>query len=586
LGKVLILTKNKKLAVELKKKLSSHGLQSEHLPLTSAGVLEAIYREDFATLIADADLSVFPRGMGIDLLNSLGHRIPLIVLNDESNHREGKSINLQQISDQLTVLPYNNPTEIADTALMFLKHRQSRVKQHCQSIPYYNIQIPISMLGEFGGLGIITIDASSFSKIGLEYGVDVYTKLKTVFHNLLFDMWGNRGSFRLSDVICRKSVGSNVYYIFLNRSRETGALPLPGALEKIADRVAINIQNALWNELFASNSNRIIPQYVKSIPLAGVGFAGVLKNPCIDAHEVIDQGLEFSKRVAANQIIRVKERQRELMQTLIQSDEMLCPHFQAVFHLSDISEEDVREIEQTKSIRHLSHRLFGFESLIRVEENIIESKFKRLGIGGIDPKFLRPDVLFSLAKSSKVALELDQACLKLAANKSADLPGTLMINILPRNLYYIEKLKDVLGNRGNILFEVSESESISNFELMMKSCEFLETHRMGIAADDFGRGYSSLERIIKIRPNIIKFDRSMIQNVDSDPVKQAYVQGMVEAGKILGTLILAEGVETWEEARVLQSMGIDLIQGFLFHKPQRMEDILADLAQGGLSTVA
>jgi len=152
-----------------------------------------------------------------------------------------------------------------------------------------------------------------------------------------------------------------------------------------------------------------------------------------------------------------------------------------------------------------------------------------------------------------------------------------MVNILPRNLYYIDRLKVHFSKVLRIMFEVSESEAINNLELMMKSRDHLEKHAMGIAADDFGKGYSSLERIIKIKPDVIKFDRGMIQEIDKDPVKQAYVRGLVTAAKILNTTILAEGVETWNEAQVLKDMGIELIQGFLFHRPQAAKSIFTQL---------
>ncbi|MGE0172216.1 MAG: EAL domain-containing protein [Oligoflexales bacterium] len=582
---VLILTKFSELAAELKRRLKSLGFEAEIVSPKSKDLLKVLYREDIETLIADSELSGVPDGLSIDILNSLGHRIPCIILSDAGS-QESIAPTTNHVSDQLTVLSTDRIDAIIDSTVLYLKFRKSKVKSHCQAIPYYNIKVPVTMLQEHGGLGVITIDATSFSKIGLEYGVDVYNKIKAVFQNLLFQMWGQPGCFRLSDILCRKSMNSNIFYVFLNKSRETGALPLPGALERIADRLGNAIQNALWQELFAGKGQRIIPPYVRSIPLVGVGFVGVLKNPCIDAHEIIENGLEFSRNVATFQVSRVKERQRELMQTLIQSEEMLVPNYQAVFELPGMTEDEVKEITETGSIANVRNKIFGFESLIRVQSRIVESRFKKFGSGGISPKFLNPDVLFSMAKSSKVALELDQACLKHAANRSKELPGVLMVNILPRNLYYIEKLKGIFEGRREIIFEVSESESISNFELMIKSCEYLEKNYMGIAADDFGRGYSSLERIIKIKPNIIKFDRSMIQNIHTDSVKQAYVKGMVEAAKILKTKILAEGVETWEEAKILQSMGIDLVQGFLFHKPQRVEEILADLGLTELDTVA
>ena len=55
---------------------------------------------------------------------------------------------------------------------------------------------------------------------------------------------------------------------------------------------------------------------------------------------------------------------------------------------------------------------------------------------------------------------------------------------------------------------------------MLKAKESLKNSNMGIAADDFGKGYSSIERVIKIRPNLIKFDRSMITDIHKDPIKK------------------------------------------------------------------
>ena len=79
----------------------------------------------------------------------------------------------------------------------------------------------------------------------------------------------------------------------------------------------------------------------------------------------------------------------------------------------------------------------------------------------------------------------------------------------------------------------------------------------------------------------------MIQDIHMDPVKQAYVRGLVRAAKILNTTILAEGVELWEEAEVLQEMGVELIQGFLLHRPEEPEVIIEQLEEKeAISTVA
>jgi EAL domain-containing protein (putative c-di-GMP-specific phosphodiesterase class I) len=172
---------------------------------------------------------------------------------------------------------------------------------------------------------------------------------------------------------------------------------------------------------------------------------------------------------------------------------------------------------------------------------------------------------------------LDQACLQQAVKNSKQLPGTLLLNILPRNLYNIGKLLHLFGDRESLMFEVSETEAISNFDIMMKVRENLDKMNMRIATDDFGRGHSGLEQIIKLKPDLIKLDRSLIQDLHKDKAKQDFVGGLVRAARISCSTILAEGVESWDEAALLQVMGIDLVQGFLLHKPQAAAMIEVDL---------
>lgn len=570
---IVIALQDTDLADKLRDDLAEVGLESKIIRVRDKVFLSEFYESNVIAIIADDNFPAFPREATIDILNSLGRRLPvLIVQSSVSRYSPIGESKSHEFNDQLTVLNSWNYNEILTTASLFggIKADQG-VKGRCKSIPFYNPQIPISMLRGFGGLGILTIDASSFNKISVEYGIDVYNSMKDVFHDILFSLWGQAGNFRDSDVICRTSLTSSSYVIFMNRSRETGALPYPGALEKVADRISNAIHNSLWDELFAPRKNRRIPECVQSIPLVGVGFFGVLNNPCIDVQEILDSGLDASKQMASSQQKRGRERQRELMQTLIQSEDLLRPFYQGVFNLQNLSKELVEDVRKSQSIAPLRSHIYGFESLIRVNQEAVqkENNFE----SGVDSRYLRPDVLFSLAKYTKVALELDQACMKHAARVAKSLPGTLMINILPRNLYYIDRLKESFERTDNLMFEVSESEAINNLELMMKSREHLERHKMGIAADDFGKGYSSLERIIKIKPHVIKFDRGMIQDIHMDPVKQAYVRGLVKAAKILNTTILAEGVEIWEEAEILKEMGVELIQGFLLHRPQELEQI-------------
>lgn len=574
---IFIGTQDRGLARFLKNKLQSLGAQVDICDPKEPRFLESLYHSEVSAIVADEYFTGIPVDVSVDILNSIGQRIPVVVLTSDN---DGTSVRSHQLNEQLTLVSPDNRQGVLTALGVLGSIENSNVKSYCSSVPFFNIQIPINRLKENSGLGIISIDASSFSKVGLEYGIDVYSKLKEVFQEILFDLWGEIGSFRESDILCKKSFASNIYYLFLSRSRDTGSLPLPGALEQVADRLTANIQNALWDEL--SSSSRRLPECVTSIPLPSVGYVGILENPCIDPSEIIEAGIDDSRRVATAQTKRLKERQLELMQTLIQSDDLLTPCYQGVFRLKDINQEVLEDALEQKSIKPLEFAVYGFESLIRINTGLVGELIdsSHLGITGLETKYLRPDILFGMAKTTKVSLELDQACLRHAAAHSLNLPGILMVNILPRNLYYIDRLHGVFSGRNDIMFEVSESEAINNFELMNKSCALLKSLGMSIAADDFGKGFSSLERIIKIKPSVIKFDRSMIENIHADPVKQAYVRGMVEAAKIIKTTVLAEGVETWEEAQVLQKIGIELVQGYLFHRPSKSSDILEQLQPG------
>ncbi len=577
---ILIATKNQKLGKQLRKELTASSFPCRILDVGQVDLFKDFYATDVSAVVCDGEFDNLPDGLSIDVLNSLGRRIPVIVMKQDEGVPEVANNKVEEghISEHVTVIPAHRVDDIVNTLKICVAgHVKKDVKAQLRSIPFYNPLIPIRMLRDNGALAILTIDASEFSKVAVEYGFDVYMRVKEAFANMLFDLWGTPGSFRESDVIFRKSMHSNTYVIFLSRSRDRGVLPLPGALERAADRVSFVIQNAMWKELFTPGPKRMIPDCVRALPHFGIGTFGVINNPCMDIHEILERGLDSSRDAAVAQINRLYQKQRELMQTLIHSEEFLTPHFQAIFHLKGITQEDTEEFKRTRSISHLTPHLYGFESLIRVNQQQVVEELK--GVDGIDPKFLRPDVIFSMAKETKVALELDQACLKLAAKFSSALPGNLMVNILPRNLYHIERLNQSFQGRKGIMFEVSESEAINNLDLVMKAKDVLEKGAMKIVADDFGRGYSSLERVIKLQPHVIKFDRSMVQDIHKDPIKQVYVKGLVRAGKILKTLVLAEGVELWEEAVVLQEMGIDLIQGFLLHQPQSVEKILEQVQE-------
>lgn len=176
----------------------------------------------------------------------------------------------------------------------------------------------------------------------------------------------------------------------------------------------------------------------------------------------------------------------------------------------------------------------------------------------------------------------DQACRVKAIKQAAALgmlaiPDCLLsINFLPNAVYKAETciratLEAASASNfplSRLMFEVTEGEKIEDPE-HLKSI-FLAYERQGFttAIDDFGSGYSGLNLLAMFQPHVLKIDMALTRGIDSDGVKQAIVEGILLVAKRLGVTIVAEGVETEEERVTLFELGIDLMQGYLFARPE------------------
>lgn len=510
----------------------------------------------------------------LDLLDSLSKRVPIVVVSTKAqkqkalDHGHGQFLMWADMDDISSIL-------IALDICGALKAVERAIKR--KEIPVYNAAVALRLFKRNGSLSVLSVHTSSFRKVAIEYGSDAYYKLQLCLQLLLTSLWGSKGSFRKKDILCRSSATSNTYFILLEKARSDASVPAPGALEKMADRLVANLQELFWQELMKPESERLLPSFLYVVPDFSVGYATVLDNPCIDTVEAVENLIENSKETSKVQHVRMADRRKELIQTLIQTEHLLIPFFQGVFYADKINLEDLKKSQAEKSIRPLADAIYSFESLIRVNMQKVDAILHDTGPIYLEAKHLRPDVLFTLAISANLALELDQACLKHAAHEFGNLPGKLMVNILPRNFYYIDQLKNFIPEGQRVIFEVSESEAINNFDLLVQAKDKLPRKDFSIAIDDFGKGYAGLDRIIKIQPDLIKLDRSLISDIDQDKPKRAFVKGLISAAKITNSTVLAEGIERIEEFKVLKELGIDLVQGFLFHKPMSKENLQEQL---------
>ena len=158
---------------------------------------------------------------------------------------------------------------------------------------------------------------------------------------------------------------------------------------------------------------------------------------------------------------------------------------------------------------------------------------------------------------------------------SLGMPGRLSINFLPNAVYEpkaciratVEAAARVGFPLERLQFEITEVEEVRADGHLRRIVDEYRAMGMGTAVDDFGAGYAGLNLLIRLQPDVLKLDMDLIRNIDKDRVRRIIVAHMVSLARELPCTLIAEGVETLEEARCLLDLGITLHQGYLYARP-------------------
>ena len=142
-----------------------------------------------------------------------------------------------------------------------------------------------------------------------------------------------------------------------------------------------------------------------------------------------------------------------------------------------------------------------------------------------------------------------------------DIKNTLFINEIEN---YIKKYKQV-GKL--VVFEITESESIENYDDIKRFIKRFRKYGVQFAIDDFGSGFSNFEYILEIEPDYLKIDGSLIKNIDTDDKSLVLVRAIVQFSHELGIKVIAEYVHSEIIFNILKAINVDEYQGFYFSKP-------------------
>ena len=180
-----------------------------------------------------------------------------------------------------------------------------------------------------------------------------------------------------------------------------------------------------------------------------------------------------------------------------------------------------------------------------------------------------PDAWFEDAELVGLGQELELTAVRCALESLSHIPEGLYatINVSPQTVAS-GKVRELLeaSDAKNLVVEITEHCQVTDFDELAREIAALKPHAR-IAIDDVGTGYAGLRHIVDLQPDILKMDMVLTRGIEADPARKAMTAALVQLAKDLGCTVVAEGIETKDEARAMKKLGVDCGQGYLYSRP-------------------
>jgi EAL domain-containing protein (putative c-di-GMP-specific phosphodiesterase class I) len=383
----------------------------------------------------------------------------------------------------------------------------------------------IDQLIEDEALGLVLVDATSLSEIELLHGAQSFRRtLETLAESLRARLAREVGdSFRMT----AGALDEEHILIFLHRRRTDGEF-YGSVLPRLANDLRDHVEQCL---------KRIVYPYLtelSDIPVAhGSCFHRPYQRPEMQIRYLIDSTLSLAHSI----VDRIGRERHERLRRI------LCDQSLSTVY------EPIVQLDNRKTI--------GYEALTR---------------GPVGSGLETPMKLFEVARDANLEYELDNLCRRLALRNARGIgPGDkLFLNILPTSIhdpeFSTEDFQRVLDQLGlapeNLVLEVSERQAISNYPIFREAMDHFLRLGFGIALDDTGAGYSSLEAALELNPDFLKIDMSLIRGIDDNPQKQELLSGLHRLALRMNATVIAEGIETEAELETVAALGCTYGQGY------------------------
>jgi EAL domain-containing protein (putative c-di-GMP-specific phosphodiesterase class I) len=384
-----------------------------------------------------------------------------------------------------------------------------------------------SALARDGALAVILIDGAPLARIERSYGVQAHRKAAEMLRALVREAC--RQDLSEHDLILGGSSSPDELAIFFFRPRSDDRF-YRERLPEIANRLL---------ERIAADGQKIVYPYDRDAPYLPIGHSTIFHNPGLRHERQVLEAFEHARRDAALNGALARRERHKMFQDLVLAEDVAIL-YEPIVNLT------TREI-------------LGHEALVR---------------GPWKSEFHSPNQLFQIAEETGLVFELDCLCRRTALRGARGLEAgrKLFLNCLPTAIHdpafrgdvLRQTLEDLRLRPEDMVFEISERESIDNFSIFREARDHYKELGFQIALDDTGVAYGSLEAVMELAPDFIKVDMSLVRGIDTDPPRQELLRALHAVAGKLGGQIIAEGIETSEELETLQGLGIPYGQGYLF----------------------
>lgn len=252
-----------------------------------------------------------------------------------------------------------------------------------------------------------------------------------------------------------------------------------------------------------------------------------------------------------------------------------------VLYTPDLAKNEIRQREILNYITtaiEKSELYLVYQPIINTKTGEIHSyeallRWQNPNLGNVPPSEFIPFI-----EKTSLIVEVGKFVIKEAISAVNKLGKSMHINISLVQLYepdFVNFIKEECSKHGvkpkNIIIELIETQELFKHSTILQKIYELKYAGFEISLDDFGTGFSNIELLDRIDPDSIKVDMILTRDVVNDIAKRHIIMSIVKMAEVLAINVIAEGVDSKEKIEVLKELGIHMMQGYYFGRPQKLE---------------